>query len=499
MTGRTRVLAASWLGATVLAGSSCSTDLSLVSRRAQVRPAQACAPRALFRPAGEVPAVVLPSATSGLRGGAYFAITRAPRCERDFVDEPEVVTRMSVRVPVGTRYRIGVTPKVFVVGQRDVKVRVNLARRGRDFKFDPRTGDTFGFTAQAPGEVELPLREVRAEGRFLVGTVKEVTETMLGYKELHLRLEGRDCPAVAFAVRVVPKIRLALTFDDGPSVQRFRCLGRDGSGRKNRTPTEAVLDVLREQGIKAAFFVLTTPDTFGLWTHPKADTEQGFKLLRREVREGHLVCLHWGGTYGRQSRLHTSRLHRPAYDFDDDGVVDKVTEKGNALESDLLECMGRVKQAYEAEGFSSHAPEFVRPPVWKFRKGSRDARPTYDSLGLKMILTDAKLADGGYPWAGFILESWLIGDIRNALRRGTSDIVLTMHDSNPETAVELKMVLKRVRRSMANIGLVEGRHWKFVDSTEEMRSILRERTRWAVGSDDSIMTAMREGPPVSHR
>ncbi|HME73221.1 MAG TPA: hypothetical protein VKM54_25635 [Myxococcota bacterium] len=114
---------------------------------------------------------------------------------------------------------------------------------------------------------------------------------------------------------------------------------------------------------------------------PKDETELGFEELRREVREGHVLGCHWGGRYGSQLRKHTASLSRPEYDSDGDGIVDRVTDPGNALESELLQCIRRGAEAYAAEGRAGERPALVRLPLWVYAEGDRDARPAYTALG----------------------------------------------------------------------------------------------------------------------
>jgi len=279
-------------------------------------------------------------------------------------------------------------------------------------------------------------------------------------------------------------VRLLLTFDDGPSIEP------DHS-------TKTILDELEAQKIKAAFFVLTGPDQFGYhrksilrannWqnsktrgkdfvniptVYAKAETPAGFELLKREASDGHVIACHWGGNYVSQFKLHPNRLKESAYDSDGDGKIDRVTEPGNALESDLLQCIARVTQVYDEIGIE-YRPQYIRPPLWKYKLSDKlDARPTYRALGLKMILTDAKLFDGGYRWAGFVLDSWLINEVKDAIKSGKKDIILTLHDSNPKTAGDFRYVLSEIRRKMFNFGYKENIDWKFVDNTEDVKEIL---------------------------
>jgi peptidoglycan/xylan/chitin deacetylase (PgdA/CDA1 family) len=273
-----------------------------------------------------------------------------------------------------------------------------------------------------------------------------------------------------------PRIRLVLTFDDGPSNQRFEELGREASGLPN-TPTERVLDVLRAEGISAAFFVLTGPDRmFGGTVLAKGETELGFEQLRREVREGHVLGCHWGGHYVSQLRKHTASLSLPAYDSDGDGIVDRATDPGNALESDLLQCMRRGAEAYAAEGRAGEQPAFVRPPLWVYADGNGDARPAYAALGLHMVLADARLNDGVFRWAALWLDSWLARQVRNAVRAGNPGVVIALHDVNRRSARALPKLIERIRQGLADEGLVEHRDWKFTTDPNEVLAVLGLRT-----------------------
>jgi peptidoglycan/xylan/chitin deacetylase (PgdA/CDA1 family) len=273
-----------------------------------------------------------------------------------------------------------------------------------------------------------------------------------------------------------PRVRLVFTFDDGPSNQRFEELGRDDSGLPN-TPTERVLDVLHAEGISAAFFVLTGPDQmFGGTVLLKGETTLGFEQLRREVREGHVLGCHWGGRYGSQLRKHTASLSLPAYDSDGDGIVDRATNPGNALESDLLQCMRRGAEAYAAEGRSGEQPALVRPPLWVYAEGDRDARPAYAALGLHMVLADARLPDGGFRWAVPWFGFWLVHQVRQAVRAGNPEVVIALHDVNRRSARALPGLIARIRQGLADEGLVEHTDWKFTTDPDEVLATLVRRT-----------------------
>lgn len=287
-----------------------------------------------------------------------------------------------------------------------------------------------------------------------------------------LALHGlANTPVVApDALRVVERIQPVLTFDDGPSVER------DTHGR---TPTSRVLDTLAEGGLPAAFFVLTGPDVFRHWLGPrprfrKGETAEGFALMVRAAREGHRLEVHWGGEYGSQHVLHPARLPLPPYDINGDGAP----EGNNALESDLLQCRGRIQQAYGDAG-ARRAPTLVRAPLWVYRNAQGDARPVYERLGLHRVGTDAKLGDGGYPGAGYTFLPWLASGLRKSLAAGVWAPVITLHDSNPRTARDLPRVLHAVAQVLSRAGVPRER-WRFLGA-ESLSSVLRRRRAWVSG------------------
>jgi len=367
----------------------------------------------------------------------------------------------------GTRYEADLRPKLLVVGQCDVEIELRLTRPGFDFPLDARA-DSFAFRPHTPaaGEIRLETDPSRPPPRgVLRAAVAKVTPDMTGYWDLVLTVAGREMPPVPYALRVVPAIRVALTFDDGPSVEEFHGL----------TSTDWVLDTLQAEGIKAAFFVLTTADRSLLRRYPKAETPRGLALLVRELADGHVVACHWGGKYRTQYVLHPGRVPLPPYDSTGDGSPEFVGPEGNALESDLLECAQRIALAGSIAG-----PAFVRPPLWTYKDGEVSALPTYAELGLKMILTDAHLFDGGYAelFVGRPILPGMAWEIESAVRSGHSDIVVTMHDSNARTAEALPRVLACIRKTMRRLGYEEDVHWHFTKSTEELLEILERKRRF---------------------
>lgn len=265
------------------------------------------------------------------------------------------------------------------------------------------------------------------------------------------------------------EIKIALTFDDGPAA----------ATKDKESPTDMILNILETENISAAFFVLTGPDRWMGKTLPRGETLDGLNLIRKTIRNDHLVACHWGGTYIAQKKLHPNRLKAPAYDFNNDGVIDKVSLTGNALETDLLECISRVKYAWSLEGIYSRQVEFMRPPLWVFKNKHGDARSTYETLGLKMILTDAKLYDGGF---GFQRLRTMLNDMKSAIKLGEKDIILTMHDPMMKTAKKLKKTIRRIRKKMKKLGLVEGSNWSFTKTRIELLNLFRRKTYFALNN-----------------
>ncbi len=261
-------------------------------------------------------------------------------------------------------------------------------------------------------------------------------------------------------------VKIILTFDDGPSNEKLLF--------SHETPTQKILKTLRENKIKAAFFVLTYPDRFLFKTYPKAETPLGFQTLKDTIAQGHIIGLHWGGSYVSQFALHTSRLALPAYDSTDDGKIDKVTSDGNALESDLLQSLELIGRAKEEIGVSRKTI-FVRPPLWVYKDNKGDARPTYNALGLRMILSDAKFLDAGYATHVFSNHFIILHGILAALKKGKKDIIVTFHDSNTITATLLPTILPLLKYNMEFLGHKYGKDWTFAETTDEVYQGLMNR------------------------
>jgi peptidoglycan/xylan/chitin deacetylase (PgdA/CDA1 family) len=265
--------------------------------------------------------------------------------------------------------------------------------------------------------------------------------------------------------------RILLTFDDGP----------------NEPTTTAILEELGKRKAKAVFFILTGPETLFekrsfQRVYPKAETESGLQTVMKEIKQGHLIACHWGGTYGSQSNYHPPRLLEPSYDSTGDGVVDKISVTGNALESDLIQCRQRLNQALstvrsETIGQYIQQPgtiSYVRPPVWKYKLDELDARPVYEALGMQMVMTDFRLVDGGYPHQGFPMPGRMAARAAKAISEGQTEVVLTMHDSNARTARDLPSILDKLEQALTRRGLVHGIDWEYTQNIEEIQDVLQK-------------------------
>ena len=279
--------------------------------------------------------------------------------------------------------------------------------------------------------------------------------------------------AVADAGNPPRKTRILLTFDDGPAIG----------------VTDIVLEELDRRGIKSAFFLLTGPEKLVSWipwgkTYTRAESQEGFETVVEEIRRGHMIGCHWGGRYGSQRNGHPPRLLEPSYDSTGDGVVDKLSEKGNALESDLIHCRDTLNAALEQANMGEREPDvmmqsqdslsYIRPPVWNYKSkdGTLDARPTYELFHWEMILSDTKLNDGETPIQGFPVSRRMNSEIIKAIENGQSEVIVTMHDSNIRTANDLPGILDRLEKRLKNKGLIQGLHWDYTRTVSEVAAAM---------------------------
>jgi peptidoglycan/xylan/chitin deacetylase (PgdA/CDA1 family) len=216
--------------------------------------------------------------------------------------------------------------------------------------------------------------------------------------------EGSATAATAAPSRVVRPF--TLTFDDGPHTAPL------GVGT-NRT--ERVLDLLKRQGVRGAFFIQTGVDYRG--NHPI-----GRELTARMAADGHTVGIHTGGTVDHE--LHT------------------VAQRDGRLERELLAASEYIRL------HTGHTPTYVRPTG-----GTTNAAvlKTYAKLGLTSLLWDID-GDQGRSLGVTELEQRLrdgLGVVAGRDWAGTTTIapriVLLYHDIQAGTSTNTGVLIDRIR------------------------------------------------------
>ena len=308
-----------------------------------------------------------------------------------------------------------------------------------------------------------------------------------GWADIVIFAGGKEILRRKKVLRIIAEFRVTLTFDDGPGLDK-----KAAAGSILTSPTVKVLDGLDnfvhgdgccKRGIKAAFFVLTTPDRFCKIVYPKVDTDKGKAVLREVARRGHVVGVHDGGSYGTQFNSHDKRVRQPPY------AVKNLpaTSFANALEADLYECVTTIMAV------TGQTPQFVRPPLWRY-KSSDDpeveagVKKAYARYGLKMILTDAKFPDGGYymiSLASVLKYSKFRKNLHRAFLSGEDNLVISMHDSNRYTANVIGRVLEMISEEFARTEFGgetadPGCRLNFADTAAEVRANLAGKRRFAM-------------------
>ena len=213
----------------------------------------------------------------------------------------------------------------------------------------------------------LPLeKDINAEDAM---KVYEVTEALLkGERGYPVRSDGNKV--------------VYLTFDDGPSTQN----------------TANILDILKEYGIKATFFVTGTSIE---------KTEESKKLLKRIAREGHAIGNH---TY--------------SHDYDylyPDNVVNVENFKSDVEKNNKL-----IKSVL-GKDFSTRIIRFPGGS-WSW-KGKSSIQPILDEEGYAIIDWNAlnEDAQGEYKDSAKLIERTRVNVER--LGNNADSIVFLMHDT----------------------------------------------------------------------
>lgn len=246
---------------------------------------------------------------------------------------------------------------------------------------------------------------------------------------------------------IVPiNVNIVLTLDDGPVPRVLE---------EEKSRTAIALDLLAERDIKAAFFVQTH-----VKVPVRGGTEAGGVLIGRQGVDGHTSAIHTGSDTDHVP--HQTRVQQPAYDANDDGVID-ANDGQNALESDLIRAKLRIVK------LTGVAAKYVRSPG-----GGRneDTRAAYARQGLKFIHWDIDSTDSK--------RRVTVREVRDALKREVAkqikdnkkvDLVILFHDVKVPTCVNLGAYIDAIKLGAqdANAQVV------FPDTRAKLEAIL---DRW---------------------
>lgn len=213
-------------------------------------------------------------------------------------------------------------------------------------------------------------------------------------------------PAPSVISPITPPVRFLLTFDDGPSADRY---------------FNTTLEILAQlesndlqPDIKALFFVQTRNQSGG-------GTSLGKAIMRHQHTIGHVLGLHSGTARGhiRHTKMLTEELTQSLRDGQDD--LRAITGQDAA---------------------------FIRPTFWGYNDQTRYLYAAHD---LKMLLTDVNNRDGIILHSMFGLRERVRSEllrIRRAIERdelpqwhGSIPLVITLHDLNPVTALRMSEYL----------------------------------------------------------
>lgn len=240
------------------------------------------------------------------------------------------------------------------------------------------------------------------------------------------------------------KIRLLLTFDDGPHGNTGLVLDELGCNRV-------------QSDIKAVFFVQTRNSGGGA-------SRLGRTLLQREHAEGHVLGLHTGTAKGHIS--HTSM---------------SLPELQRSLEDGMADICA----------ITGARPALVRPPYWWFNQATV---LEYERHGLHMMLSDVKAYDG-VNWGFHLLRRWSFRSQLAAIRRrhlseemddngGLIPIVVAFHDTNAYTAEHVSDYLELLVEEAAKGGLPID-HKPYYDEAPELLMAALSRAVHPFGSASS--------------
>jgi peptidoglycan/xylan/chitin deacetylase (PgdA/CDA1 family) len=269
------------------------------------------------------------------------------------------------------------------------------------------------------------------------------------------------CQTVAVEPALAQTCRFLLTFDDGPSTDRYF------------NTTLEILTQLEsndvQPDIKALFFVQTRNQTGG-------GTRLGQAIMRHQHTTGHVLGLHSGTVRG-----HIRHTKMPA---------EELTQSLRDGQNDLRALTGQDAA-------------FIRPTFWGYND---QTRYLYTAHNLKMLLTDVNNRDGVVLHSIFGLRQRVRSELlrmRRAIERGelpqrhgSIPIIITLHDLNPVTALRMTDYLHILVEEAGRAGLPLADK-PFYDNAAEIIEVASLRaappksmlvTAPATGTDSSTQT-----------
>lgn len=203
-----------------------------------------------------------------------------------------------------------------------------------------------------------------------------------------------------------PRRTFSITFDDGPHAAKL------GTG-VNRT--ELILDALRHEGVRGAFFIQTGVSYRGA-------NPVGRELVARMAAEGHTVGVHTGGTIDHESHI--------------------ASQKAGRLERELEAACEYIRT------HTGHTPRYVRPTY-----GATDQAvlETYTRVGLTSLLWDVNGDEGRSHDLATLRQRLRDGLVTVADRAwaGTTPaapaIVLLYHDIQAGTSAHVPDLIDAIR------------------------------------------------------
>jgi hypothetical protein len=444
----------------------------------------------------------------GLSPPATFAFVD-PKTKKELPEPPRkqfLDTSAQVRMVdgphVGVLYHFELTPRLFVAGdkgpnQQRVEVRVKIWRTGllRDYSFE--TGDTFEIVKSDDPAKKLPLSSIHVDGGELVGKIDEVPKDFAGVSSVgdydlvidQTAREGGKRKTYAKMLRVIDRIRIVLVFDDGPSNTPLSSddpakIASAPAAANSPNSTERVLYHLKKcgedrygegEGIVALFNVITSYRHVGRVSPFAAADEPGApgrKLLEIEGQR-HIIGIHdgWEGDHtAHWWQLDTLAALKAAYEDPetqfppnpvlwthnppDDGAPLAMTD--TRLEWNLRQCEHFLMTGNAGGPFIDPVEQivvrYVRSPRWGCTSATR---AVYQKLGLGVggngwpVAGDTKHGDGLNMWSTrWGMREGFPKQVVAALRGGHSQLVVTYHDWNEETATYLPSYLDSLEKAI---------------------------------------------------